>query len=197
MSSGYELTGRTRQKQRTRDALIAGARELLGEGVTPTVEQAADRTGISRTTSYRYFANQRALLVAAYPEIEAPTLLDDETSTDPLARLDVALGHFGEQLLTHEPELRAALRLALDPSHDPASLPLRQGRAIGWFEDALAPLRDRMSAAELRRLALAIRASCGIESLVWLTDVGGLGREDAIELMCSSARTLARSALAR
>jgi hypothetical protein len=36
----------------------------------------------------------------------------------------------------------------------------------------------------------------GIEPLVWLTDVAGLSREDAIELMCSSARVLLRSALA-
>jgi hypothetical protein len=53
MSIPYEATGRTQQKVRTRNALIQAARELLGTGVTPTVEQAADAARVSRTTAYR------------------------------------------------------------------------------------------------------------------------------------------------
>ena len=75
MSIPYELTGRTKQKARTRAALIAATRDLLAQGVTPTVEQAAESASISRTTAYRYFPNQRALLVAAHPEIETRSLL--------------------------------------------------------------------------------------------------------------------------
>lgn len=60
--------GRTHQKAHTRAAMVAATRALLAEGVTPTVEQAAERAAISRTTAYRYFANQRALLIASYPE---------------------------------------------------------------------------------------------------------------------------------
>jgi AcrR family transcriptional regulator len=197
MSIPYELTGRTNQKARTRDALIAAARELLAEGVTPTVEQAADRASISRTTAYRYFTNRRALLVAAYPEIEARSLLDVDAPDDPGARLELVMERLTRQILDHEPELRAALRLSLElPRPDAEALALRQGRAIGWIEDALAPLRDRLRGKELHRLALAIRATLGIEPLVWLTDVGGLSREDAVELMRTSARTLLRAALA-
>jgi AcrR family transcriptional regulator len=195
MSTPYELTGRTRQKARTRAALVAAARELLAEGVTPTVEQAADRATISRTTAYRYFPNQRALLIASYPELEASSLLDTPAPADPAARLELVTENIGHQLLEYEPELRAMLRLSLEsppPSRD--ALPLRQGRVIGWIEDALAPLRDRMPEPELHRLALAIRATLGIEALVWLTDVAGLAREDAVELMRWSARALLRSA---
>jgi AcrR family transcriptional regulator len=193
----YERTGRTKQKARTRDALIAAARELLAQGVTPTVEQAADQAGISRTTAYRYFRNRRALLVAAYPEIEVRSLLDDEAPDDPAARLEIVIERMTRQFLDHEPELRAALRLSLElPRPDAEALALRQGRAIGWIEDALSPLRDRLRRRELHRLALAIRATVGIEPLVWLTDVGGLSREDAAELMRASALTLLRAALA-
>lgn len=196
MSTPYELTGRTHQKARTRAALIAAARELLAEGITPTVEQAADRAAISRTTAYRYFQNQRALLLATYPELESPSLVGADTPSDPLARLDDAVEHFTRQVLEHEPEMRAQLRLSLEPTAPgPEALPFRRGRAIGWFEDALAPLRERMGETELRRLALAIRASSGIEALVWLTDIAGVTREEAVEIMCSSARTLARAAV--
>jgi hypothetical protein len=65
---------------------------------------------------------------------------------------------------------------------------------MGWIQDALAPLRGRMPDAELRRLVLAIRATTGIEALIWLTDVAGLAREDAAVLMRSSARALLRDA---
>jgi AcrR family transcriptional regulator len=196
MSIPYELTGRRKQKARTRDALIAAALELLSQGATPTVEQAADRAGISRTTAYRYFPNRRALLVASYPQIEARSLLDDDAPDDAVARLDVVVDRLTRQVVEHEPELRAALRLSLElPRPDAEALALRQGRAIGWIEDALAPLRDRLGAEETHRLALAIRAAVGIEPLVWLTDVGGLSRDEAAELMRSTARTLLRATM--
>jgi AcrR family transcriptional regulator len=197
MSIPYEATGRTEQKTRTRNALIAAARELLAEGITPTVVQAAERAAISRTTAFRYFQNQRALVLATYPELEAPSLLGTSAPADPLARLETVVDHFTRQVVEHEPELRAQLRLSLEPtSRQPEALPLRQGRGIGWFEDALEPLRDRKTDDELRRLVLAIRATTGIEALVWLTDIAGLSREEAVEIMRSSALTLARSAIA-
>ncbi len=197
MSTPYELTGRTQQKARTRSALVAATRDLLAEGITPTVEQAADRATISRTTAYRYFPNQRALLVASYPELDAPSLLDTEAPADPAARLELVTESIARQVLEHEPELRANLRLSLEsPPPGRGALPLRRGRVVGWIEDALAPLRERMPEPELHRLALAIRATLGIEALVWLTDVGGLARDDAVDLMRWSARSLLRSALA-
>jgi len=196
MSTPYELTGRTHQKARTRGALIAAARELLAEGITPTVEQAADRADISRTTAYRYFQNQRALVLAAYPEQENPSLPGADASSDPLCRLDAVVEHFTRQVLEHELEMRAQLRLSLEPTTPPPdALRFRRGRAIGWFEDALAPLRDRMSEAELRRLVLAVRATSGIEALVWLTDIARVSREEAVEIMRSSAHTLVKAAI--
>jgi AcrR family transcriptional regulator len=183
------------QKARTRAALLEATRALLTEGLTPTVEQAADRAAISRTTAYRYFANQRALLTAVFPEIAERSLLEADAPTDPAGRLEFVVERFTSHVIEHEPELRAQLRLSLEPRPpEPDQLPFRKGRAIGWIEDALAPLRERMPAAELRRLVLAIRATTGIEALVWLTDVAGLPRDEATELMRSSARALLRDA---
>jgi AcrR family transcriptional regulator len=193
----YEQTGRTRQKARTRAAMVDATRELLAEGVAPTVEQAAERAAVSRTTAYRYFANQRALLIASYPELDMPSLLLADAPTDAAARFELVTESIARQVIEHEPELRTMLRLSLElPPPDADALPLRQGRVIGWVEDALKPLSGRLPEPELRRLALAIRATLGIEALVWLTDVGGLSRGEAAELMRSSARTLLRAALA-
>jgi AcrR family transcriptional regulator len=197
MTIPYERTGRTHQKARTRAAMVAATRELLAEGSAPTVEQAAQRAAVSRTTAYRYFPNQRALLIASYPELDMPSLLDGDAPADAGARLELVTESIARQLLEHEPELRAMLRLSLElPRPEKDALPLRQGRVIRWLEDALAPLGGTLPAAELRRLALAIRATLGIEALVWLTDVAGLSRDEAADLMRSSARALLRSALA-
>ena len=196
MSTPYEQTGRIQQKARTREAMLAATRDLLAEGATPTVEQAAQRAQVSRTTAYRYFPNQRALIIATYPQLDAASLLGAGAPADPVARLDLVTEQIGRQLIEHEPELRATLRLSLESSPGQSGLPLRKGRAIGWIEDALSPLRERVPAPALHRLALAIRATLGIEALVWLTDVAGLSRDEAVELMRSSARALLGSTLA-
>ena len=196
MDVPYLRTGRTNQKARTRDALIAAARQLLAEGVTPTVEEAAAEASVGRTTAYRYFPNSRALLAATYPEIEIRSLLGADPPEDPLARLEIMAESFTRQILEYEPALRVQLRLALEgePAGD-ESLLLRRGRRIKWVKDALSPLEGRMPEGELRRLVLGIGATLGIEALVWLTDMGGLTREEAVEVMRSNARTLLRSAL--
>lgn len=198
ITSPYESTGRTQQKARTRAAMVAATRELIAGGVTPTVEQAAERAAISRTTAYRYFANQRALLMASYPELDAPSLLESDAPADPAARLDLVTENVARQIVEHEAELRTMLRMSLEsPASSAQDLPFRKGRVIGWIEDALSPLRPQIPDSDLRRLALAIRATLGIEALVWLTDIGGLSREEATDLMRSSARTLLRAELTK
>jgi len=193
----YERSGRSRQKMRTRNELVAAARALVAQGGSvPTVEQAATEASISRTTAYRYFPNQKALLVAAHPETEAASLLPPDASDDPEERLLTAVQALIGLVIESEPQQRTMLRLSLELDTVPGQLPLRKGRAIAWLEDALAPLRPRLTEQGPRRLAVAIRSAVGIESLVWLTDVAGLSRDQAAELMLWSARALLHQALA-
>lgn len=203
MSIPYERTGRTQQKSRTRRALVEAARELLAQGITPTVEQAADAAEMSRTTAYRYFPNQRALLIATFPQVTASSLLPEHAPQDPEARLAMAVASLGDLILEHEQELRAQLRLSLEHDGREGSadgmrrdLPFRTGHAAVWIEEALAPLHGRLPEPQFRRLVLAIRSAVGIEALVWLTDVAGISRGEAVELMRWSASALLRSALA-
>jgi AcrR family transcriptional regulator len=191
----YESTGRTAQKSRTRLALVTAARELLADGLTPKVEDAAARAGISRTTAYRYFANQRSLLLAAQPTISPDSLLPPDAPADAAGRLDVLMTAFARYNLTWEPQLRAALRLSLEPAAD--SPVLRQGRAIGWIAEALAPLRDSHPHVDVRRLAVAIRSATGIETLIWLLDIAGYSRERATDTVRSTARALLDAAVLR
>jgi AcrR family transcriptional regulator len=192
--STYELIGRTRQKQRTRAALVAAARDLVAAGSTPTVEDAAEASGISRTTAYRYFPNQRALLAAAHPETNADSLLPADPPGDPVERVQLAVEAFTSIIAETEAQQRTMLRLSLEANRVD-ELPLRQGRAIGWLTEALEPARSLLGDAELHRTALAVRSATGIEALVWLKDVGGLSTSDAVAVMRRNGAAICRGAL--
>ena len=193
VATPYESTGRTAQKSRTRLALVTATRDLLAAGLTPKVEDAAERAGISRTTAYRYFPNQRSLLLAARPTISPDSLLPPDAPADPGARLDALMTAFTRYNFTWEPQLRAALRLSLEPAADRPVL--RQGRAIGWIAEALTPLRGSHPHVDIDRLAVAIRSATGIETLIWLVDIAGYTREQATATVTATARALLDAAV--
>ena len=64
---------------------------------------------------------------------------------DPEVRIEAAVRGMMAMVLDTEPQQRTMLRLSLEA--DPATrqqLPLRQGRAIGWFIEALDPLAEQL-----------------------------------------------------
>jgi AcrR family transcriptional regulator len=191
----YELTGRTNQKARTREALIAATRELLAHGVVPTMEGAAAAAAVSRTTAYRYFPSMPELLAAAYPHIERRSLLGPDPPQDPAARLQIVAEEHTQRILDNEPEMRAVLRLSLQGIRPP-ELPMHRGLRVAWIEDALAPLRRQIRDEEFHRLVHGIGATLGIEAFVWLTDIAGLTREEAAVTIRSNALALLRAATA-
>jgi AcrR family transcriptional regulator len=182
--------GRVRQKTRTRRALVDAARALLGEGANVTVEAAAERAGVSRATAYRYFVNARELVVAVRPEIEAVSMLPADPPDDPRERVVLAARAIMRLTIDWEPELRAMLRLSLDPSNPGHDLVLRKGRRLLWFEDALAPARLSLGPKRFRRLVRALAGAVGIEALIFLTDMAGLSRDEAAAQLVWTAETL-------
>jgi AcrR family transcriptional regulator len=197
MSTPYEVGGRSAQKARTREALVAAARDLIAAGATPKVEDVAAAASISRSTAYRYFPNERALLLAAHPEIAATSMLPANPPKDPAERLDAVVRNFSAMILDTEAQQRTMLRLSLEAdAAERAALPLRQGRAIAWIAEALDDVRSDLSDQQFRQLVLSIRATIGIEAIAWLLDVAGLSRTDAVELTRWSAQALLERAIA-
>jgi len=186
----YVKGGRTRQKTRTMEALVETARQLMGQGVTPTVEEAAAEAGVSRATAYRYFPNQRSLLVASYPMIERASLLPEDAPSDVEERVVLVARRILESVVENETALRAQLRMSLDPADEPHELPLRKGRRITWFKDALSPWRSELDARSFDRLTRALAAFVSLEVLIWLVDLAGLSRKQAVEEMIWTSRHL-------
>src|SRR6187402_1552479 len=193
MSTEYVESGRTRQKQRTRDQLIAAARELIKAGDTPRVEEVAEAAGISRPTAYRYFASRAELLAAAFPETGAASVLPDPPPEALDERVEAVAGFVIGLVQENEPQQRAMLRLSL--GEVPHELPLRQGRVIPWFLDALSPMAGQIGHETMRQLALALRAACGIETRVWLTDIAHLAPAEVSALQAWMVDALLTHAL--
>ena len=176
VSTPYVETGRARQKQRTREDLLEAARRLIASGDTPGVEAVAAEAGISRTTAYRYFPTQVELLAAAFPETAATSLLPEPAPAGLEERVRAVAAAFVESVERTEVQQRAMLRLSLGEEHH--ELPLRRGRAIGWYSDALEPLLPAIGESRVKDLAVALRSVSGIETRVWLRDIAGLSDAD-------------------
>src|SRR4051812_37137151 len=67
--SSYDSFGRMNQKRRTRAALMTAAAEFVRRGETPSILQVADAALVSKSTAYRYFPSQDALLAEALLDV--------------------------------------------------------------------------------------------------------------------------------
>ncbi len=124
-------------------------------------------------------------------------MLGEHPPEDAATRLRLVADDQLRRVLKYEQEMRAVLRLSLEPdSAGGLNLPMHRGLRIGWIEDALAPLRGQMPEDERRRLVYGLGATLGIEAFVWLTDIAGLAREEAAEVMRTNAARLLQATLA-
>jgi AcrR family transcriptional regulator len=177
MTNSHE---RTAQKRRTREAILAGARELLGEGATVTVAEAAKRQGISRATAYRYFQDPAALAAEAGLAVEVDdyaTVVDGaETVRDKLLAINL---YMIELTLENEVAFRQFLSKSLDAtSKEKNQNAHRRGaRRTSMYEEALEPVLDHIGHDVAQRLKNALAATTGVEALVALMDVAGVEKE--------------------
>jgi AcrR family transcriptional regulator len=192
-------SGRVNQKRRTRAAIVAAAQDLLDQGITPTVAQAAEVALVSRTTAYRYFPTQESLLLDVamsvdVDEIEQLVALP-VTADEARERTVAVLDTFNRHVFDAETKYRTALRLYLDLWLQAAatgddSPVIREGRRRRWFEASLAPLQSRVDAAEWERLITALCVLSGPEALTVLRDVCQLDQDTARTITRWAAETL-------
>jgi AcrR family transcriptional regulator len=202
--AGSAETGRVNQKRRTRAAVVAAAKELLQQGITPTVPQAAELALVSRTTAYRYFPTQEALLLEVAVNIDVDEIedlvaqaVDAEHAPE---RVVEVLQLLNRHVLDEEVQYRTTMRLYLDQwltavaEGDEAPI-VREGRRRRWFAESLAPLRAGLPKKDVDRLIAALSLTGGIEAISVLRDVCQLERDEALAVTEWAARALLDAAL--
>jgi AcrR family transcriptional regulator len=200
-ATGPELTGRFRQRRRTRSAIVVAAADLLRSGVTPSVGDIAEAADVSRRTVYAYFPTLEQLLIDATLGMLAQSAVDEaidavDTGADVDARVAAMIRAIGEMSSETLPLGRSLIRLTVDaPRGTEGEGPIRGYRRIGWIERALDPLRDRLDEPEFERLVSALAMVVGWEALIVLHDLRGLDGDEQLDVSLWAARALIAAAL--
>jgi AcrR family transcriptional regulator len=195
---------RANQKQRTRQALVDAASELVRAGREPGLAEVAQHAKVSRATVYRYFPTPESLLleVAQVNPVTEPVerWLETMDETEPAERLRGLLGTFNKMVLAEQVTLRTALRAYLDTALEQhrrgeTGGAAREGRRMRWLDHALAPVRQKLTPARWRRLRSALALTLGIEAIVVQKDVCHASDSEALATLDWAAQALLRAAL--
>ena len=170
-------TGRTNQKQRTRTAIVAAARELIGTGAEVTMPVIA-----------------REALAGVWPP-PAEALAPVAESVDPVERVRFACEFLLRGILARQGSVRAMIAATITR---PETVKTRPGIRFGLIDHALLPLEDTLGTtepdafAQLKRdLAVVVSA----EAFFTLTDLCGLDPEEAVISAVRTAATLTEAAV--
>ena len=190
--------GRTNQKTRTRMAIVDACRELIRTGAVVAIPEVARLALVSEATVYRYFPDLVSLvneaIVGLWPS-PAEALRPVAESTDPAERIAFAAKVFLRRVLAYQGAVRAMISATITRPEVAAARP---GLRFAWIDEALAPAEAALAPsdaevfAQLKRdLAVVVSA----EALFTLTDLCGLGPDDAIASAARLARTITGAAL--
>ena len=189
-------------RARMRRHMLATAIRLMQDGYVPSVSDVAEAAEVSRATAYRYFPSQAAMTQAVVDEALGPILAwrSDQQNTD--RRVSELFAYAFPRMLKYEATHRAALSQALDQwirrqagtlGTEPRIV---RGNRKGLLRDALAPLRRRIPAETFDKLAQSLSLIFGIEAIIVLKDIWGLGDEEVRRLAVWAAHALVGAAVA-
>ena len=201
VKDGYTRFGRMNQKRRTREAIKRAAAELIEAGQVPSIPEVAQAALVSKSTAYRYFPSQEALVAEVLLDaaVEPGLRVLHELAAHggvPTARLDAVVRGDHELVLANEEAFRAGLRALLLPrSESAAVIPRRPGNRLRYLGSALADVREVLGDERWERLVYALALCVGIESLVVTTDICGLDEKAAESVKRWAAAALLHAAL--
>ena len=192
--------GRVNQKQRTRAAILAAARDLITGSTEVTMPAVARAALVSEATAYRYFPDLVSLLREAvdgtWPS-PAEALASASQSTDPVER--IAAGT--ERLLRHVQAYQGAVRAMIAATVvRPGSAAVRPGHRLSIIDHALAPLESTLGRHDpeaFRQLKRELGIVVSAEALFTLTDLYELSPDEAIASAVCAARTITAAAVRR
>lgn len=191
MNSQERSFERVNQKRRTRAELLRAAREIIESGGHPSVADVADHAGISRATAYRYFSTPDEIIREAVLDGVATRI--SVTPASPGADI-VEVGKRVDKLVADVfamvTENEGVFRALLGSSAAGENKNRRGGRRLGWLNEAIAPIDDRLPPKQLTRLVHALSLVTGIEAVVVMRDICELEPKEGEKVLRWAAQTL-------
>lgn len=172
--------GRPSQKERTRMAILDGARQLLAEGAPVTVAAAAERHGVSKATAYRYFSDPGILVSEAMLDIAVKPYEEITRGAHDLRGRLLAINlYFLDLAFENEAGFRQFLGRTLTLSATGTNAVRRGARRISMYRQVLAEDDGGLSGKAQGALIRALSLATGIEAMTALIDVAQAGPEEA------------------
>lgn len=175
--------GRILQKLKTREKLILKANEMLAQGQEINVESVARAADISKATAYRYFSNTQSLQREASLQLKAKTkenLFSDLDESDLRGRIDRLIEYHFNLFIENENEFRLFLSSVISESLTKKGTQSRGGRRISLIEEALKPLKHKLSDDDFDKTVNTLSIFLGIESITVLKDLCRLTEKDVL-----------------
>ena len=195
----YLDRGRVEQKQRTRQRVLEAAAQLIADGKSPTVTEAADLAKVSRRTAYRYFRTQQQMLAEAALTIARNEIADMELPDAVEQRVDQTVRRLQGFVYENEAALRLLAQISIQEpvtgKVGKKSPILPRVNRVKFIEKALHGLRKRLKPQEYERLVSALVLCMGIESAMALGYIRKLSPAQATEVCAWSAQQILRGAL--
>jgi AcrR family transcriptional regulator len=187
MKSERFTTGRIKQKQATREKILATAHQLLQTHTHFSLEDVARKLRISRATIYRYYSNVDLLYTEAVLSFHLKQPTDFVAAVQHLSLSEALLyvqRYFNQLAQQHEPMFRKYLSVVLTESIREGHIAqLRGGRRPAALEAVLRLHAQALTPEEGERLRLISSVLCGIEPLIATKDVNGLTSEASNNLL--------------
>lgn len=184
---------------RTRRLMVETANDMMRQGLSPSVSDVAETAGVSRSTAYRYFPTQAAMIQAVVAQTLGPILSWQSDLPDPGDRVAALVDESFPRISSNAATFRAALKLSLenqDTADPDENRSYARGHRIDLIERALSPLRASCPDAEITRLTRALSMIYGIEGLIVLKDICGIEGKDATDVARWAAKALVKAAMA-
>lgn len=156
---------------------------LARHGSVVTVAEVAVAAGVSRATAYRYYPSRARLIEAIVAESLGPVRSFDSKELEGAARVRDLFNRTFPRFKEFEPQLRAALQLALEhtaleKAGQLQEEPFRRGHRRTILARAAEPLRSRLGARDFESLLKALSLVYGIEPYVVLKDIWGASNRE-------------------
>ena len=166
------MAARTNQKNRTREALLSAARDLMSEGETITLAKVAERARTGRATVYRYFSDPTVLSLDATLDVEVmPTAELLDGLEDVRARVHAVARYYLDFSRTHEAFFRQFLAESLKALLKTDTTNLRGARRVAAFDEALEPVRASVTGKDYDDLVKRLAMTTGMEQFIILEDI--------------------------